>query len=113
MHELSLVLSIVDLVEEKAAQHNAREIESINLEIGELAGIDWSVLEFAWKSATSDTMLENAECIIDKVDGEAECLECGIKFHAGTLFAPCPECGHFLTEIRDGRQFRVKSFSIP
>jgi hydrogenase nickel incorporation protein HypA/HybF len=113
MHELSLVMSIVDLVEERAAMHHAREIESINLEIGELAGIDWSVLEFAWKSATSGTMLENAECIIEKVNGEAECLDCGIKFHAGTLYEPCPRCGQFLTEIRNGRQFRVKSFSIP
>lgn len=113
MHELSLVMSIVDLVEEKATLHNAQEIESINLEIGELAGIDWSVLEFAWKSATSGTMLENAKCIIDKVNGEAECLTCGTRFHAGTHYEPCPECGEFLTEIRNGRQFRVKSFSIP
>ena len=112
MHELSLVLSIVDLIEEKAVEHNATAVESVNLEIGELAGIDWSALDFAWKSATPGTVLENAECIIEKVYGEAECLECGEKFHVSNYFDPCPECHQFLTTINNGRQFRVKSFSI-
>jgi hydrogenase nickel incorporation protein HypA/HybF len=112
MHELSLVLSIVDLIEEKALENHAAAVESVNLEIGELAGIDWSALDFAWQSATPGTILENARCVIEKVQGEAECLECGTKFHAENYFDPCPKCNQFLTTINNGRQFRVKSFSI-
>ena len=38
MHELSIVLSIVDIAEQQVALNDAQSVEEIELEIGQLAG---------------------------------------------------------------------------
>jgi Zn finger protein HypA/HybF (possibly regulating hydrogenase expression) len=40
MHELSIALSIVELAANEAHKENATEVYEIELEIGEMAGID-------------------------------------------------------------------------
>ena len=39
MHELSIVLGIVDIANEEARRHHAQKIDSIELEIGTMAGV--------------------------------------------------------------------------
>ena len=39
MHELSIVMSIVEAAEEQAMKHQARAVECIDLEIGNLSEI--------------------------------------------------------------------------
>ncbi|RLD21710.1 MAG: hydrogenase maturation nickel metallochaperone HypA [Bacteroidetes bacterium] len=112
MHELSIVMGIIDLAEQQALAHGAESVQQINLEIGELAGIDWPALEFAWQSATVNTVLENAEYVIDKVPGEAECLECEKRYYVKNLFEPCPHCHQYLMHIVKGKELRVKSLIV-
>jgi Zn finger protein HypA/HybF involved in hydrogenase expression len=49
MHELSIVMSIVETAEEKVKEHHAQTVESIDLIIGDLAGVDSHALDFAWE----------------------------------------------------------------
>ena len=112
MHELSIVMGIVDLAQETVEKHGASSVESINLEIGELAGIDWPALKFAWTSATRNTVLANAECNIIKVEGEAECTACHSKFHMKTLYDQCPHCSEYFAEITSGKELRIKSIVV-
>lgn len=60
MHELSIVLSIVDIAEQQVALNDAQSVEEIELEIGQLAGVEWDALDFAWEAATKHTVLEKA-----------------------------------------------------
>jgi hydrogenase nickel incorporation protein HypA/HybF len=112
MHELSIVIGIIDLAEQQVQAHGAESVQQINLEIGELAGIDWPALEFAWQSATANTVLENAECVIDKVLGEAECLGCKKLYYVQDLFEPCPHCHQYVMHILKGKELRVKSLIV-
>jgi len=112
MHELSIVMGIIDLAEQQALAHGAESVQQINLEIGELAGIDWPALEFAWQSATIDTVLENTEFVIDKVPGEAECLECKKQYYVKSLFDPCPHCHQYMMHIVKGKELKVKSLIV-
>ena len=50
MHELSIVMSIVDLANKEATKHQASAIEEIELDIGCLSGIDMDSFDFAWQS---------------------------------------------------------------
>jgi hydrogenase nickel incorporation protein HypA/HybF len=112
MHELSIIASIVEIAEQHARQAGSVNVESIELEIGELAGVEWGALEFAWEAGTSNTVLENAKMQLTKVPGMARCLECYEEYPIEAFFDPCPSCGSFMNEILSGRELRVKALTI-
>ncbi|MBK6947287.1 MAG: hydrogenase maturation nickel metallochaperone HypA [Haliscomenobacter sp.] len=112
MHEISIVLSIIDIAEQQAALNGARHVEEIELEIGQLAGVEWDALDFAWEAATKNTVLEKSSRKLTIVDGRARCLECGQAFSAPTLFTECPSCGSFFSDLLSGKELRVKSLTL-
>lgn len=112
MHELSIVMSIIDIAESNAQQASSNSIEEIELEIGELSGIDLSSFDFAWQQAVKGTMLEQAVKKIDLIKGEATCLDCDHTFAVKKYYDACPLCGGHLLNIRSGKELRVKSVVV-
>ena len=112
MHELSIVLGIVEIAENQIKKHQAQRVETVELEIGNLAGVEWEALEFAWESATKHTVLENSQREVNHVEGVARCLECQREFPTTSLFARCPSCGGFFSQIIRGKELRVKSLTV-
>lgn len=113
MHELSIVMSIVDLASKEAVKHHARAIEEIELEIGCLTGIEMDSFEFAWKQGVKRTILENALRRVNRIEGKAQCLDCGCIFYMEHLYDSCPDCNSHLAEIISGKELKVKSLVLP
>jgi len=112
MHELSIVMSIVTIAEEESVKNNVAGIEEIELEIGELSGIEISAFEFAWEQAIRSTVLERSVKVINHIAGEGKCMNCDAVFPMHQLYEPCPVCGdHFIT-IQKGKELRVKSLVV-
>ena len=112
MHELSIVASIVDIASEHVSMRKAHSVEKIELEVGELAGIDWYALDFVWDVGVQSSVLENAEREIIRIPGEMKCLECAATFEADTLYSTCPHCNSYLNEVLRGKELRVKALTI-
>ena len=112
MHELSIVLSIIDIADRQVKENQAHHVEIIELEIGQLAGVEWSALDFAWEAATKHTILENAERKIIRTEGRARCMECDHEYPSDTLFTPCPACGSYFCDFIQGKELRIKSLTI-
>ncbi|MCB0521027.1 MAG: hydrogenase maturation nickel metallochaperone HypA [Lewinellaceae bacterium] len=112
MHELSIISSIVDIAEAQVKKAGVQYVDSIELEIGELAGIEWSALEFAWEVGVQKSVLENAERHIHRIPGRAQCVECGRRFLMKNIFDPCPTCGSYFNEILSGKELRVKALTV-
>lgn len=112
MHELSIVMSIVDIAEQQVRQANATVVEEIELDIGTLAGIEFDALEFAWKEGVRTTILENAVRKINKIEGKAECQDCQISFSIENYYDACPVCGGHLIHITKGRELKVRSLVV-
>ena len=112
MHELSIALGIVRIAEEQVRLHRAKYVESIELEIGTLAGVEFDALDFAWPEAVRRTVLEHAERHLDIVPARARCTDCDCLFDAQSLFDACPECGTLWTELVQGRELRVKALTV-
>ena len=112
MHELSLVMSIVKTCEEIAIQEDAKEIKEVQLEIGTMAGVEPKAFDMAWKEGTKNTHLHNAQLLIDKVEAQAQCLECKTLFPLENLFDACPNCNSHFIDIITGKQFRIKSILV-
>jgi hydrogenase nickel incorporation protein HypA/HybF len=112
MHELSIVLSIIETAEEQARKHGAPYLEEINLEIGTLAGIEPDALEFAWEAAVTGTVLASARRNIRYVPGRARCMECEHEFSMQQFFDTCPQCGSFFNDLLQGRELKIKSLVL-
>jgi hydrogenase nickel incorporation protein HypA/HybF len=112
MHELAIISSIVSIAEEEVQKAGGHGVESIELEIGELAGIEWHALDFAWEVGVQKSVLENAQLEIEKVEGEAKCFECRHEFNIKTLYDSCPKCGSYFNEIKKGKELRVKALTV-
>ena len=112
MHELSIALSIVEIAEEEISKAGRAGAEEIVLEIGSLAGVDTQALDFAWKEAVLNTVLEKAACLIETIAGKARCLNCNSVFELSFLYDPCPFCQDFRKELLQGKEIRIKSIAI-
>ncbi len=112
MHELSIVMGIIDIAEEAVASRPDYAVKRIELEIGTMAGIIPEALDMAWESAIKDTFLEFAERKISWVKAEAKCSDCGAVFDIEALYDACPKCGSFYSDILKGKELRVKALDI-
>ena len=112
MHELSIAQSIVKLAEKQALDHNATEIEELELEIGTLAGVEIHSLEFALKSSVKGTILENTRIIRHDIQAEGRCGDCEQVVPVNSMFSPCPQCGSYAVKILKGKELSIKSITI-
>jgi len=112
MHELSIAMGIVELAEKEAKKGGGSVIESIELEIGKLSGVEIEALDFAWPVAVKDTMLANAKRTIISINGKAKCADCGLVFDIENLFDSCPKCNSYLKDIFQGKELRIKAITV-
>lgn len=112
MHELSLCRAIIDIVNEHVAGKNCKRVKKINLEIGQLAGVDESALRFGFEAITKDTIAEHAVLEITEVEGQALCDTCQKTVKLKRYYDACQTCGHFLLAITQGEELRVKFMEV-
>ncbi len=96
MHELSLVMGIIDLAWEEAGRQQASAVEQIVLDIGEMSGVEMDSFEFAWNQAVKGTILDGTERVINRIPGKGKCLDCETEFSLHQYYDPCPNCGEHL-----------------
>jgi hydrogenase nickel incorporation protein HypA/HybF len=112
MHELSIVMSIVDIAQQQAEKEQASIIDEIEIDIGCLSSIEMNAFEFAWKQGVKETILEKAEKKINRIKGRAKCLDCENFFPLENLYDACPVCGEHFLDIIEGKELRVKSLVV-
>jgi hydrogenase nickel incorporation protein HypA/HybF len=112
MHELSIVMSIVDLAEEQVKKHHARAVDRIELDIGTMAGVEFGALEFAWDAGVKNSVLADAERHINRIEGKMRCMKCGREFTVTEPFQPCPDCNDYMNEFLQGKELRVKNLTM-
>jgi hydrogenase nickel incorporation protein HypA/HybF len=112
MHELSILENIVDIAAYELKRSGGLSIETIELEIGTLSGVEPDALEFAWPEATHGSVLDNAKKIIHFLEGIACCKDCKKVFVLPNIYETCPDCGSYYKDIIQGKELRVKSLEI-
>lgn len=112
VHELSIVLSVVDAAAQVAHENQAERIDAIELEIGALSGVELEALEFAWSEGIKRSLLEQAEKTFTLIPGKGECSDCGLSFPVNTLYDPCPICNSYFVQITEGRELKIKSITL-
>jgi hydrogenase nickel incorporation protein HypA/HybF len=112
MHEMGIVQSIMEILEQQVQAHNAKKVVAVNLEFGALAGVLPEAIEFAFEILSKDTVAEGAILGITVIPIKIHCFECG-KDSVLEVFDPfCPFCSSATVAIIQGREMRISSLEV-
>jgi hydrogenase nickel incorporation protein HypA/HybF len=112
MHELSIAQSIVSIAEDEVRKHKARAVSAIELDIGELSGLEMNSFDFMWPLAIKGSVLDGSERLIHKIAGKARCKHCGKTFALSQIYTACPKCQSYQRDILQGRELSIKNLKI-
>jgi hydrogenase nickel insertion protein HypA len=110
MHEASIALSIIDIVQAKCMEEGCNSVDSIRLRIGRAAGILPDALVFAFDASKDTTIAKNAKLVIESVPVGGTCNSCRKEFEApdnAQYVLSCPHCGSLSYEITRGREMEI------
>ena len=107
MHEVSVMRNLLGIVEATAVKEGAERIDVVHLRIGEMAGINFDSLEFAFEILSKGTRAEGGRLEFEKVALCGKCSECFFEFSPDDLVFRCPDCGSGKVDIIAGREMEV------
>lgn len=108
MHEVGVVMQVIQTVEEFAREHNVLQINSLVLQIGELSSMIPKYIEAVYPAAADGTMLENAILNIEVLPANALCRTCNKVFKVVKHNGVCPNCKGNNIEVLSGKEFFIK-----
>jgi hydrogenase nickel incorporation protein HypA/HybF len=112
MHELSLVASIFEVLEEKAREHGAARVTKVVLEVGRMSGAVSELLESAFDTYKKGTLAEGARLEIVLVPVKLRCPDCGGEAVREDTDFSCAACGSRRVEIVAGRELVVEKIEL-
>lgn len=109
MHELSLANSVFDLIENECSRIGRWNLKEVQIEIGELAGVELESFKFCLENIKRESRYETMQFVYINVPCKAFCMMCGNNFEAHHRYPQCPICGSSQVAITHGLEFKVKS----
>ena len=113
MHELGIVLNVIDRVEEIAKENNVKKVTKLTLEIGEVSSIVPSYFSDCceWAKKKTDYMKDTElEMII--LEGLSYCRDCKKTYKTTEYAKKCPHCGSDDTYLVTGDEMRIKDIEV-
>jgi len=105
MHELSIMESVLNMVEESIKQSNISKVNKIKLVIGKLSMVLPDSLQFCFQSLSHDELFKDAILEIEQKGIIVRCTKCEQQFVPIDFCCYiCPECGAKEMEIIQGRE---------
>ena len=112
MHELSLVMNLLELCEAEASRGDFDRIERIVLDVGELSGVSVPALRFCFDVASRGSVTESAELEILEIPGTGWCLHCEETVPLREPLRDCPACGSSELLPTGGTEFRLRELVV-
>lgn len=110
MHELGLVFSIIDVLEECAREHGLTHIQTVTVNVGEVSGILSEYFEDAWTwAAAKHVLTEGAQIKLNVIAAVTLCNDCGRTYSTVEFGRTCPYCQSSHTELLHGNELEIES----
>jgi len=108
MHELGIVVEIVKTVENFAQKNGVTQIDTLILQIGELAPVIPRYIQECYPAAIDGTLLQDTKLEIEILPGNGICKRCNKVFNILANRKKCPKCGGDDWELLCGKEFMIK-----
>ncbi len=112
MHEMSLAMGVLQIVEDAACAQSFQRVKTVFLEIGELAAVEPEALRFCFDAVIRGTLAEGALLEVIEVAGEGLCFNCHQTVPLAARYDPCPACGGYPVQATGGTEMRVKELEV-
>lgn len=112
MHEMSLVESVLQIIEDAALSQNFKKVRTVILEIGQLATIENDAMRFCFDIVMQNSIAEGAVLKIIDLPGEGWCMQCAKAVPISEQPDACPRCGGYQIQATSGMQMRVKELEV-
>lgn len=114
MHEVSLVLGMVDELSRIARENNAEKITLVKLKIGKMSGIVIESLKFAFDTIKLEhPLLSRANIVIHEVPLIYQCNDCGNTFETDDIYFPsCSKCKLYNLKLISGEEQHIEHVEV-
>jgi hydrogenase nickel incorporation protein HypA/HybF len=112
MHEASIAIELVQLVQEQALLNNATRVLKVGIRIGELSSVIPEALEFAWNDSTLGTICENSKLEIERIQAIANCPNHGEVRLEIAKGLRCPICNTSTPSIVQGEELELDTLEL-
>lgn len=113
MHELSIALSIIDLVQDEVQSQEGIQVDAVHVKVGQLSGIVKDALVSSYEIACLHTSLEGTRLVIEEVPVIVNCPQCHAprQVHSAQSCC-CAVCGTATADIVQGRELMVTALEV-
>lgn len=113
MHELGIVMNVIDQVERIAAENGAKQVCKLSMEIGEVSSVVPALFRdcFEWAKQKTD-YLKEAELELVILQGISYCQDCKGTYPTTTYAKRCPHCGSDNTYLITGNEINIKQLQV-
>ena len=112
MHELGIVMNVLEQVDAVAAENKAEKVLKVTMEVGEVSTIvpELFIDAFNWAKKKTD-FLQEAELDMIIIEGRTYCQNCGETYKTTAHGKQCPHCGSYETYLLTGDQVIIKDIA--
>jgi hydrogenase nickel incorporation protein HypA/HybF len=108
VHELSIALSVLDIVRTAAAEAGLSRVDVVRLRVGKASGVLPDALRFAFECSQAGTPAEGATLEIEEVPIGGRCDTCNREFTSPEPYVlACPLCGGASFRLTAGDELAV------
>ena len=104
MHEMSLTVSIMDIIFDYARNNHFTKVNTVKLSFGRLSGIEPMALEFAFEVLSKDTLAQGAKLEYDIAPIIITCLDCEMDSEVEEFPSQCRFCNSQDAVLKAGTQ---------
>jgi len=112
LHEISVLTSILEIVNETARKAGAERVKTVYLIIGERANIIDDSLLFAFGVLSPGTLCEGAELKVTRTGMTFHCPTCEQTYTPNFGHFRCPVCDTPGQVTNDGRELLIESIEV-
>ncbi len=112
MHEMSLIESVVALVEDERRKQAFSRVRMVRLAVGVLGHAEPAALRCCSDAVTRGTLADGARLEIEQVLGEGWCSSCRQSVPLCERFAACPVCGDSRVMMTVGGELRLSELEV-
>jgi len=112
MHEMSIAQNILEIVRDHVGEKDDRDVRTVKVRIGELAGVVHDSLTFCFLTLVAGTPLQKATLDISTIPITAQCNACGKESRLDYGVFVCPLCNSFDIRITAGSELHVVEIEL-
>lgn len=113
MHELGIVMHMIDQVERVAGENRVDQVSKINMEIGEVSSVVPGLFTDCFHWAKKKTRhLREAQLELIILEGVSYCQDCKKTYKTTEFAKKCPHCGSERTYLITGNEINIRDIEV-